>query len=225
MVAPSLRSMKTSIPLVALLLAVLCCPARGQTFKGHTIGESAEQFFSIARMSEKSALAKQYCKDYLANPKVLKAYDRAKAHPSDVRALVLAIDVDGCRSIQLALDGKDVRVAARYAAELGAGWAEFHGGRLVALNFSAKAGSAFDDVVADLGKEFGGADPVKSVASRQIAEGALVKERKAVWNVNNLRVAADEVKDYEFGETAVAVTVSDSEYLKQKEANRPSTIR
>lgn len=217
--------MKASISLAALLLGVLCCPASGQTFKGHKIGETAEQFFSIARMAEHNTLTKQYCKDCLANPKVLKAYDRAKGHPSDLRALSLSIDVDGCRGIQSALDGKDIRVDARYAGELGSGWAEFHNARLVILNFSVKAGSLFDDVVTDTTKELGGAEPTKSLVTRQIAVGAIVQEHKAVWNLNNLRVEADEMKDYEFGDTTVAVTISDSEYLKEKEAKRPSTIR
>ena len=225
MIAHAQRFMKNSISLVALLLGVLCCPASSQTFKGHKIGETAEQFFSIARMAEHNVLSKQYCKDYLANPKALKAYDRAKTHPSDVHALVLSIDVDGCRGIQSALDGQDLRVDARYAAELGKGWAEFHSARLVTLNFSVKAGVLFDDVVSDVSKELGGAAPATSLVTRQIAAGAIVQEHRAVWNVNSLRVQADEVKDYEFDETAVAVTVSDREYLKQKQANRPSTIR
>jgi len=223
MVAP--LSMKASISLVALLLGILCSPASGQTFKGHKIGETAEQFFSIAQMAEHNVLAKQYCKECLANPKVMKAYGRTKSHPDDLHALLLSVDVDGCRGLQSVFDGKDVRVEARYAAELGSGWAEFHNARLVVLNFSVKAGALFDDVVADTVIELGGAEPVKSLVTRQITVGAIVQERKAVWNVSNLRVEADEVKDYEFGNTTVAVTVSDGEYLKQKEANRPSTIR
>jgi len=220
--------MKASLSLAALLLGVLCCPAPGQTFKGHKIGETAEQFFSIARMAEHNTLTKQYCKECLANPKVLKAYDRAKSHPSDLRAVLLSVDVDGCRSIQSALDGKDIRVDARYAAELGSGWADFHNARLVRLRLTLKAGTPIEDVVTDVSKELGGAEAVMSLVTRQAAVGGILQERRATWNVNNLQVEADEMRDFEYGDMGVAVVVADSAYLKEKEATReatrPSTI-
>lgn len=217
--------MKVSVGLIALLLGLLCCAASGQVFKGHKIGETAQQFFSIATMAEHNTPTTQYCKDYLANPKVLKAYDRAKAHPGDARALLQSKDVDGCRDVKAALDGKDVKVDARYANELGSGWANFHNSRLEILSFSVKAGNPFEDVVADISRELSGAEPSKSMITRQSKVGGLLQERRANWNVNHLQVQADEMKDFEYGDMGVSVMVADSEYLKEKEATRPNTIR
>ena len=208
---------------MALLLGFLCSAASGQVFKGHKIGETAEQFFSIATMAEHNTLTTQYCKDYLANPKVLKAYDRAKAHPGDARALSQSKDVNGCRDVQSALEGKDVRVDGRYAAELGSGWADFHKARLVTLRLSLRAGTPFEDVVTDISKELGGAEPTKSLVTRQVAVGGILQERKATWNASNLQVEADEMKDFEYGDTGVAVVVADSAYVKEKEATREAT--
>jgi len=218
------RVIRVSVHLMALLLGFLCSPASGQVFKGHKIGETTQQFFSIAKMTEPNMLTAKYCKEYLANPKVLKAYDRAKTHPDDARALLQLKDVNGCRNVQSALDGKDVRLDAQYATELGSGWADFHNSRLVILSFSVKAGTPFEDVVTDITKELGGAEPTKSMVTRQVVVGGILQERRANWNENNLRVEAAEMKDFEYGETTVAVTVADSEYLKEKEATRPSTI-
>jgi len=219
--------MKVSVHLMALLLGFFCSAASGQVFKGHKIGETAEQFFSIATMAEHK-LTTQYCKEYLANPRVLKAYDRAKAHPEDARALSQSKDVNGCRDVQSALDGKDVRVDGRYAAELGNGWADFHKARLVTLRLTLKAGTPFEDVVTDISKELGGAEPTKSLVTRQVPVGGILQERRASWNASSLQVEADEMKDFEYGDTGVAVVVADSEYMKEKEATReatrPSTI-
>jgi len=220
--------MRVSVALMSMLLGFFCSAAFGQVFKGHRIGETAQQFFSIATTSEHNTLTTQYCKDYLSNPKVLKAYDRVKAHFGDARALSQSKDVNGCRDVQSALDGKDIRVEARYAAELGSGWADFHNARLVILRLTLKAGTPFEDVVTDISKELGGAEPTKSLVTRQVDVGGILQERKASWNVNNLQVEADEMKDFEYGDMGVAVVVADSEYLKEKEATReatrPSTI-
>jgi len=215
--------MKASVPVITLLLGFLCCAASGQVFKGHKIGETAEQFFSVAMMAEHNMLTTQYCKAYLANPKVLKAYARGKAHPSDDRALLQSSDVDGCRGVQSALGGKDTKVDARYANELGSGGATFHNSRLVILNFSLKSGTLFEDVVTDISRELGGAEPTKSTITRQSHVGGLLQERRANWSVNNLHVQADEMKDFEYGDMGVAVMAVDSEH--PSEATRPSTIR
>ncbi len=215
--------MKISVVLLVLPLGLFCCAASGQVFKGHKIGETAQQFFSIATITERNTLTAHYCRVYLANSKVLKSYERAKSHPDDVRDAMRSADVDGCRDVQSALDGKDVRVGGRYAGELGSGWAEFHKSRLVIFNFSLKAGIPFEDVVPDIGKELGGAEPTKSVVTRQSAVASILKERTAHWDTNKLNVQAQEMKD-EYGDLGIAVTVADSEYLKENEANRPSTI-
>ena len=49
------------------------------TFKEHRIGESAQEFFSIAKMAEKNGmLSTDYCRSYLNDPKVKKAIEKAK---------------------------------------------------------------------------------------------------------------------------------------------------
>ena len=216
--------MKISVILMVLLLGFFCCAASGQAFKGHKVGETAQQFFLIATITGHNVLTTRYCKSYLANRKVLKAYDRAKAHPDDARAILLSADVDGCRDVESALDGKDVRVGGRFANELGSGWADFHKSILVILSFSLKAGIPFEDVVTDIGKELGGAEPAKNMVTLQSHVASILQERRADWNAANLHVQADEMKD-ENGDVGIAVTVADSEYLKEKQANRPSTIR
>ncbi len=215
--------MKISAALLVLFQCFLSGAALGQVFKGHRLGETAQQFFSIAK-SEHNMLTTIYCKGYLANPKVLKAYERAKAHPDDAHAVLVSADVNGCRDVQAALDGKDVRVGARFATELNNGWAEFYKSRLVILTFTLNAGISFEDVVSDIDKELGGVEPARTTVTRQSRIGSILQERRANWIANNLEIQAEEMKDVD-DDLGISVTVVDSEYLKEKEANRPSTIR
>lgn len=208
--------MKVSVSLLALHLGFLCSTASGQVFKGHKIGETAEQFFSIARMAEHSMLTTQYCKD-LTDPKASKSHRRP------------ALDVNECMKVRSALEGNDVEIGARYAIELGPGGsATFDKSRLVVLIVRLEHVS-WEDVVTDVGRELGGAEPARSVATEQNAFGGTLQERRANWNVNNLAVQADEVRDFRYGNLGVLVTVADSESLKEREATRqatrPSTIQ
>jgi hypothetical protein len=60
------------------------------TFKEHRIGETAQQFFSIARVAEKNAmLSTDYCRSYLNDPKVKKTIEKAR-HSGSTRGA-------GCR--------------------------------------------------------------------------------------------------------------------------------
>jgi hypothetical protein len=76
--------MKVLISLLALLLGFLCSTASSQVFKGHKIGETAEQFFSIATM--KGRPTTQYCRELLSDQTILKAYDRAKTNITDMKS-------------------------------------------------------------------------------------------------------------------------------------------
>lgn len=219
-----------------VLLALVCPTASSQVFKKHKIGETAEQFFSIAMMGENKTLTAKYCKGYLSDPKASKAYDKAKIS-RDAKAQLQAMETNGCRAVQAALEGKDAKVFARYADELGQGGsATFHNSRLVMLiliwpsfaklNLTAPA---FEDVVTDLRNELGGAEPTRSVDTKQNAYGATLQELRATWDVNNVYVQAGEMRNFEFSGIGVQVVIADSEYLKQveaeRQATRPNTIR
>jgi hypothetical protein len=224
--------MRISVPLV-LGIAVACTAASSQTFKRHKIGETAQDFFSIATMAQNGVLTTQYCKDYLSDPKALKAYDKAQHNIGDIKAITQSADVEGCRKVEQALDGKEVEVGARYASEIGykeIGVAQvtFRDSKLVSLVFDLKQGTRLEDVVSDINKELGGVEPTMSTVTKQNGFGATLHERKGTWNANNLNVEASEMRDFRYGDMGVLVIVTDSAYFKTKEAerqaNRPSTI-
>ena len=79
------------------------------TFKEHRVGESAQEFFSIAKMAEKGGtLSKDYCRLYLEDPKVIKAIEKTKRKGwADQSLLVATMDVEGCNKIRVALAGQD----------------------------------------------------------------------------------------------------------------------
>ncbi|MGB8783545.1 MAG: hypothetical protein WCD02_10540 [Terriglobales bacterium] len=217
--------MRISVPLVCI---VLVCSASSQTFKRHKIGESAQEFFSIATMAEKGLPTTQYCKDYLGDPKVLKAYDIAEHSIGDVKAIIQSSDVKGCKAVEEALDGREVEVGARYASEIGQGNVTFRGSQLVMIVFNLEKGTPLDDVVADINKELGGVEPMMNVDTKQNGYGATLSQRKATWNTTNVTVEASEMRSFQYGNMGVLVIVTDSAYLKTKEAerqaSRPSTI-
>jgi hypothetical protein len=211
------------LSLLALCVLTISSVASSQTFKQHKIGETAQQFFSTATMSEKGILTTTYCKDYLSDPKVLKAYEKAQRDTFDTRSLIQSSDVKGCREVQEALDGKNVEVGARYAAEVGKGSVTFRASKLVVMAFDLEKGTPLEDVITDISKELGGAQVTMSVDTLQNGFGATLQRRKAMWNANNLSVSAREVKDFQFGDLGIFVVVADAEYFKQKEAERQAT--
>jgi len=214
--------------ILALGLALIR-PATSQTFKQHKIGETAEQFFSIATVAEHKGLTIKYCADYLGDPKVQKAFEKAQRNIYDTKATIQSFDVKGCLEVKKAFDGGDVEIGGRYAAEIGSGMARFHRSRLVLMSFSLSAGTPIQDVITDMSKELGGAEPATSVETMQNAFGATLHARRCKWEVSGLNVLVSEMKSFEFGDMGVSVLVGDSGYLKEKEAerqaSRPNTMR
>jgi len=211
--------MKIFVPM-ALCIVIACSAASSQTFKRHKIGETSQEFFSIATMAEKGVLTTQYCKDYLSDAKVLKAYDKAQRSIGDVKAIIQSVDVKGCRDVEEALNGREVEVGARYANEIGQGQVTFRDSKLALMTFSLKAGTLLEDVVTDINKEIVGVEPTMSVDTKQNGFGATLQQRKATWNANNLIVEAGEMKDFRYGSMGVLVVVADSGFFKAKEAER-----
>jgi hypothetical protein len=214
--------------ILALSLLLACSAASGQTFKRHKLGETAQEFFSIATMAESGGRSARYCKDYLSNPKVLSAYEKAQRNIFDTNAIIRSADVKGCKAVFEALDGKETEVGARYAAEIGKGGVTFRDSKLVSIVFNLSEGTVLEDVVTDISAELGGARPTMSLDTKQNGFGATLQERKATWDVNKMMAVASEMRDFQYGDMGIVVIVADSEYFKKKEAerqaNRPNTI-
>ncbi|MFZ3339598.1 MAG: energy transducer TonB [Terriglobales bacterium] len=128
-------------------------------FSGHTLGESAETFFSAAQMADSKSMTRDYCKALLDDPRTKEKVDAAKDSMSRQGALVLKkgdfslLDVSNCRQAIAALQGDNAHVGARLASELGKGSAYFTSGKLAALNLFLD--TPYSEVVADMEKRFG----------------------------------------------------------------------
>jgi hypothetical protein len=214
------------ISLLSLGVILISVAASSQTFKHHKIGETAEQFFSVATMGESNESTTTFCTRYLSDPKVLKAFEKAQRNTLDLRANNESGYVTGCRDVQDALRGKHVEVGGRYALELGRGTVTFHNSKLVIMAFHVNG--TLEDVITDVTKELGGISPTLSVETLQNGFGATLQQRKALWASNDLTVLASEVRDFQYGDQGITVVVADREYYRQKEAerqaSRPSTI-
>lgn len=212
--------MKISV-LAALCIAISCSTVSSQTFKRHKIGETVQEFFSIATVAEKGVPTTQYCKDYLSDPNVLKAYDKAQRNIGDYKVIIQSVDVEGCRKVEKALDGQEVEVGARYASEIGKGGeVTFRDSKLALMTFEVKAGTPLEDVVTDINKELAGVEPTMSVDTKQNGFGASLQQRKAAWSTNSLIVDANEMRDFRYGDLGILVIVADSAFFKAKEAER-----
>lgn len=185
------------------------------TFKNHRIGESAQQFFSIAKMAEKDGtLSTEYCRFYLNDPKVKKAVEKNKRKAGeDATTSTATMDVEGCNTIRAALAGQDVEIELRYAAEFGRGSARFVGGQLASVNFAVKA--PFDHVVEDMAGKLN-APPQLAVDTIQNAVGAIVNQRKAIWTLPNMLVMLTEMQSLEGEDVGTLVSVSDPEMMKHR---------
>jgi hypothetical protein len=213
------------IPFAAVVVAAAFVQAQPQsselpqntqpTFKEHRIGESAQAFFSIAKMSEKSGmLSTDYCRLYLNDPKVKKAIEKAKKKGGDdPSALVAVMTVEGCHNIQAALAGQDVEVDVRFAAEFGSGSVQFIAGRLASVSFVVKA--PFNDVVEDMTTKLN-AKPQQDVETSQNAIGAIIKLRKANWTLPNTLVKVSESKSLDGSDIGTEVSVTDLAIIKQR---------
>jgi len=185
------------------------------TFKEHRVGESAQEFFSIAKMAEKGGtLSKDYCRLYLEDPKVIKAIEKTKRKGwADQSLLVATMDVEGCNKIRAALAGQDTEVELRYASEFGAGTAQFVAGHLGSVSFVVNA--PFNDVVEDMRAKLNSA-PQQSVETFQNEVGAIVKQRRAAWKLPNNIVKVVELQSLEGNSIGTGVSVSDPALMKQR---------
>lgn len=192
------------------MLSAIAWTQTQPTFKGHQIGETTQQFFSIAQMGEHNGqLTTDYCKSVLFDPK--------RPHTS--------VDIDGCRKVQAALGGRDAEVGIRYASELGNGTVTFHAGKLAVLSFSLQT-ATYDDVVADMAKKLG-SEAKSGQNTYQNAFGATLVKRNATWMTDKLVATISEQKDFRYGNLGTSVIVGDRAYLdgviKQKQS-RESTL-
>ncbi len=186
------------------------------TFKEHRIGESAQEFFSIARVAEKNGmLSTDYCRSYLNDPKAKKAIEKAsnKKSADDPLSLVAAMIAEGCSNIQAALAGQDVEVDVRFAAEFGSGRVRFVAGHLASVRFVVKA--PFNDVVEDMTAKLN-ADPRRDAETLQNRVGAIVKQRRAMWTLPDFLVKVSELQSLEGDDIGTEVSVSDPAMTKHR---------
>lgn len=180
--------------------------------------------------------ASQYCKQLLSDSSRLAAWDRAtewertkiSMNEYDAKEFYSSSQIDDCRRVQAALDGRDAEIKSFELNNIGKGGkSAFHSLRLVMLSFTLEAGTSFEDVVSDISKELAAA-PTKSVVTSQNAFGGTLQEQKATWKLKNLQVETQEMRSFQYGDLGVFVGVADSEFLKAQEAarqtTRPSTI-
>jgi hypothetical protein len=185
------------------------------TFKEHRIGESAQEFFSIAKMAERSGmLSTDYCRSYLNDPKVKKAIEKAKKKGGDDPSFLVAMmNVEGCNNIRAALAGQDVEVELRFAAEFGSGRARFVAGHLASVRFIVKA--PFNDVVEDMTAKLN-ANPQLGVETLQNGVGAIVNQPRAMWTLPNFLVRVSELQSLEGDNIGTEVSVSDPAMMKHR---------
>jgi len=128
-------------------------------FGGHVLGETTETFFATAKFADSKALAKDYCKSLLEDPKTNEKIEATKESEKEKGFVVLnkqdfsLLDVSNCRQVMAALQGQNAHVGARLAFELGKGGAFFASGQLVALQLLPD--SPYADAIADMKKRFG----------------------------------------------------------------------
>jgi len=185
------------------------------TFKEHRIGESAQEFFSIAKVAEKNGmLSTDYCRSYFNDPKVKKTIEKAKKKSGDdPSSLVATIIEEGCNNIRAALAGQDVEVDVRFAAEFGSGRVRFVAGHLASVRFVANA--PFNDVVEDMTAKLN-ANPQLVVDTLQNGVGAIVNQRRAMWTLPNFLVKVSELQSLEGDSIGTEVLLSDPAMIKHR---------
>lgn len=186
------------------------------TFKQHRIGESAQEFFSIAKIADKNGiLSADYCRSFLEQPKVKKAIEKAhKKGWDDTPSLFeVGVDVEGCNQIQAALAGKEVELDARFASELGSGSVRFVAGQLASMRFVVKA--PFDDVVEDMASKLR-SKPRLEIATVQNGIAAIQKQRRAVWTFPNLLARIAELQSLRGDDIGTEVLVSSSAIIERR---------
>jgi hypothetical protein len=153
---------KPFYPWIVLLFASGILPAQSPPdlrFNGHTLGESAEEFFTTATTMASHANTREYCKSLLEDPKTKEELQAAGEAAISGKPVVVknkdfsVLDVSNCRQVTAALNGEKATVGARLAAELGKGVAFFAAGRL--SGFELLSDSSYPDTIAELERRFG----------------------------------------------------------------------
>jgi hypothetical protein len=184
-------------------------------FREHRVGESAQEFFSIAKMAEKSGmLSTDYCRSFLDDPKVKKTIEKARRKRGDDPSLLaVMMNVEGCGSIQAALAGQDVDVDVRYAAEFGSGRARFVAGHLASVRFVVKA--PFNNVVEDMTAKLN-ANPQLGVETLQNSVAQIVKQHRATWTLPDILVRVSDLQSLEGDYAGTEVLVSNPAMMKHR---------
>jgi len=189
------------------------------TFKEHRIGETAQEFFAIAKVVAKNGmLSTEYCRVYSNDSKVKKAIDKVSKKSADMddpspSSSLAAMTAEGCKNIQAALAGQDVVVDVLFAAEFGSGSVQFVAGRLASERFVVKA--PFNEVVEDMNAKLN-AKPQLDVRTVQNSVAAMVKHRSAMWTLPNTLVKVSELQSLEGDNIGTEVSVSDPEIMKHR---------
>jgi hypothetical protein len=208
------NGMKRSI-VFALILFGSALSAQNIQFKGHAIGETAQQFFATATVAESHQPTVEYCTTLLNNPKAMKKH----------LGLAMPVETQSCQAVMASLQSMDAEVGNRFASALGPGTTRFHAGKLVYMQFIMD--SPYIDVVADMSKKLN-SRPVETYVTYQNGFGATFQRRKAVWVSGNLMAGVEESPSVPYKGEALLVTVFDSkgtdEAWQRREATRPSTL-
>ena len=153
--------MRTRYLLATLFTAAQLCAQSTPDlrFGGHTLGETANVFFAIAKTSASKSMTLDYCKSLLNDPRTREKIQAAHESMSQQGFSVVdkqdfsILDVDNCKQVMAAIKGENANVGARLALELGKGGALFAAGKLVA--FQLFPDSPYSEVVADMERRFG----------------------------------------------------------------------
>lgn len=211
---------RTSVVVTAFISVVAL--AQSPTFKGHRIGETAQDFFGRVVIAGNKP-ASDYCPGYLADQKVMRAYEKSR-QPFRIGSFddfKLSENVDACRQVIAALRGDDVTVDARVTA-IGTGSnAAFRGVRLVEIRFPATA--QYDEVVADVTKKLGYESGQDEITYQNIF-GATFTGKVAVWDRGDLGALVSEHTIFQrIGDLGLFVTVYDRRWLESEKKSRQTT--
>jgi hypothetical protein len=201
---------------VLVTLIAIAIPSAAQRtdfprFKGHLIGETAEEFFKIARHDETRELSSAWCKSISDRERELESAQAHAKKQGDRKRLIqdldlLYADVDACKPFNDAVAGKDATAEAILASELGPGGeAVFHNGYLVEI--SLEVVDSYDHVFADMTKKLG--DPTTEQTVTQ-SDGLQYPESE--WTIRDLSAAIEQRPIRPPAPSWVAVTVWDQSW-------------
>lgn len=217
---------------VLLLLSAICAAqdASSARFKGHVIGETAEEFFAIAN-HDGLGVSNSWCREVRGQEQTLES---AQAHAKKQRdrdrfaqqLILLYAEVDACQPLNDALAGKDATAQAIIASELGTGGqAVFHNGHLVEI--SLEAVDSYDHVLIDMTKKLG-TPSTQQMFSYQNGFGGTFQYPEAEWIVGSLSASIEQRPIEPPAPPWVAVTIWDQRWAvrtkRVEETNRKSSL-